>query len=80
MNISKVKLSSKNQMTLPKEARQALGVGAGDTLLVIIDGDEVKLSPLPPSLTDYMQGLGKELWAKLGGADEYLRRERESWQ
>ncbi len=79
MKILKARLSSKNQMTLPKEARQVLGVEAGDVLLVIIEGEEVRLSPMPHSLTDYMQGLGQEVWKELGGTEDYLKQERLSW-
>ncbi|MFQ6015047.1 MAG: AbrB/MazE/SpoVT family DNA-binding domain-containing protein [Anaerolineae bacterium] len=73
------KLSSRNQMVLPKLVREALGVKAGDVLLLIIKDGEVKLYAKPNNLTDYMQGLGQEVWAQLGGADRYLRQERESW-
>ncbi len=73
------KLSSKNQMTLPKEARQALNIKAGDTVILVVAGDSVRLCPRPTSLTDYLCGLGEDLWKELGGADEYLRAERESW-
>jgi AbrB family looped-hinge helix DNA binding protein len=32
-------LSSKGQMTLPRQARRALGVGPGDSIMVEIDDD-----------------------------------------
>jgi len=73
------KLSSKNQMTLPKEARQALKIKAGDTVILVVAEDNVRLCPKPANLTDYLRGLGKDLWQELGGGDEYLQAERESW-
>jgi AbrB family looped-hinge helix DNA binding protein len=79
MDVAIARLSSKNQMTLPKEAREALGVRGGDALMVIIADGEVRLQPLPESLTDYLKGLGKEVWIQLGGADAYLKEERGSW-
>lgn len=79
MQVATAKLSSRNQMVLPKLVREALGVKAGDVLLLIIKDGEVKLYAKPNNLTDYMQGLGQEVWAQLGGADRYLRQERESW-
>jgi AbrB family looped-hinge helix DNA binding protein len=33
------KLSSKNQIVIPKEARQAMGVKGGDELLVVVKND-----------------------------------------
>ena len=33
------KLSSKNQIVLPKEARQAMGVRGGDELLIVVKDD-----------------------------------------
>lgn len=80
MNVLTTRLSSKYQLTLPKRARQALGVGAGEPLLIVIDGDRVYLEPRPASWTDYMEGLGAEMWASFGGGEAYLEGERDSWQ
>ncbi|MGZ9133434.1 MAG: AbrB/MazE/SpoVT family DNA-binding domain-containing protein, partial [Nitrospira sp.] len=33
------KLSSKNQIVIPKEVRQAMGVKGGDELLVVVKND-----------------------------------------
>ena len=80
MNVLTTKLSSKYQLTLPKRARQALGVSAGDPLLVIVEDNRVYLEPRPASWTDYMEGLGAELWASVGGGEAYLEQERALWQ
>jgi len=73
------KLSSKNQLTLPKEARRALGLKPGNSVIVVVMDSEVRLYAKPKSVTDYMRGLGKEVWAALGGGDAYLKQERDSW-
>jgi AbrB family looped-hinge helix DNA binding protein len=74
------KLSSRNQMVLPKAAREALGVKPGDNVLVIVEGDSVRLMPEPDDWAEYMYGLGKEVWESLGGGEKFLREERASWE
>lgn len=39
------KLSSKNQIVIPKEARQAMGVKGGDELLVVIKNNLTLILP-----------------------------------
>ena len=68
------KISSKNQIVVPKEARERLGVKSGDTLLVVLKGSSVYLYPKPKSFRKAIKGLGKGLY----GTD-YLKKERESW-
>jgi len=67
-------LSSKNQIVVPKEARQALGVKAGGKLLVVIQGNTVTLLRKPKSFRKAIEGLGKGLYGP-----DYLKKERESW-
>lgn len=42
-----IKLSAKNQIVLPREIRDALGVKAGDRLLIVSRGDTVILLRKP---------------------------------
>lgn len=74
-----VKLSERSQMVLPKVAREAIGVKPGDRLLVIVEDQSVRLLPEPDNWTDYVYGLGAELWPALGGGEPFLREERASW-
>ena len=74
-----VKLSSKYQVVIPKEARKKLGLRAGDQLAVEVEGGKVILRPRPKNYTNYMLGLGKEIWEGID-ASEYVRKERESWK
>ena len=68
------KLSSKNQIVLPKEAREAMKVKGGDELLVVVKGDLTIIMPKPKSYTRALRGLGKGLYPK-----GYLEQERKSW-
>ena len=71
-----VTLSSKYQIVIPQEAREALGLSAGDELLVLCKPDRVVIVPKPKKFTKRMAGLHREVWQ---GADAYLRNEREDW-
>lgn len=69
-----LKLSSKNQIVLPKEAREAMKVKGGDSLLVVVKGNITILMPKPKRYADVLAGLGKGLYPK-----DYLKKERRSW-
>ncbi len=60
MNAVLVKLSERNQMVLPKEAREALGVKPGGGVVVIVEGQTVRLLAEPENWTEYIYGLGAE--------------------
>jgi len=42
-----LKLSSKHQITIPKDVREALGLKAGDRLYIAREGGKLVLRPLP---------------------------------
>jgi AbrB family looped-hinge helix DNA binding protein len=69
-----LKLSSKNQLVLPKEARAAMKVKGGDSLLVVVKGGITILMPKPRKYADALAGSGKDVYPK-----DYLKRERRSW-
>jgi len=71
-----VTLSSKYQIVIPREAREAMSLNAGDELLVLCKPDRVVIIAKPKSFAKHMAGLHEEVWH---GADAYLRGERESW-
>jgi AbrB family looped-hinge helix DNA binding protein len=75
-----VKLGKRNQMVLPQAARKALGVEPGGRLVVVVQDQCVRLLPEPENWTEYVYGLGKEMWAALGGGEQFLREERSSWE
>ena len=67
-------ISSKNQIVVPKEVRTALGVKAGDKLLVEVRGKTMVLMPKPKDPLKALYGIAKGLYP-----DGYLKNERESW-
>ncbi|VAW40309.1 hypothetical protein MNBD_CHLOROFLEXI01-1086 [hydrothermal vent metagenome] len=73
-----VKVSSRHQIALPSAARKQLGIKAGDRLLVDVQGDIIVLLPKPVAYVDYMAGLHKDVWQKVGST-VYLNEERAAW-
>lgn len=71
-----VTLSSKYQIVIPRAAREALGLYAGDELLVLCKSDRVVIVPKPKNFAKRTAGLHREVWQ---GADAYLKNERDSW-
>lgn len=74
------RLTSKCQVTVPKEIREALRLSPGNLVHFAIEGGKAVLRPAPDSYARSLKGLGKETWRALGGADRFLRRERDSWK
>ena len=71
--MSEVTLSSKNQIVIPREAREALGVKPGDKLLVLVHGGKVLTLERPKSYHDAVRGRGSY-------PKNYLKKERDSWK
>jgi AbrB family looped-hinge helix DNA binding protein len=67
-------ISAKNQIVIPREAREALGVKAGDKLLVVVRNGHVIIFQKPKSYQAAIHGLMRGTYPK-----GYLRKERESW-
>ena len=74
-----VTLSSKNQIVVPKEARDKLHIGPGQELLVLTKEDRVVLIPRPKDFVARMEGLHKDIWADMD-TDAYIQQERKSWK
>lgn len=72
--VMQAKLSSKNQIVVPKDAREALGIKAGDQMLVVVRGQSVILLPKPGNYSQALRGAGKGIYSS-----DYLKKERESW-
>jgi AbrB family looped-hinge helix DNA binding protein len=73
---STVTLSSKHQIVIPKEARDALSLAPGDELLVLSKADRVVILPKPRSFARRTAGLHAGLSR---GAASYLEDERSDW-
>lgn len=80
MSTVAVKLSKRNQLVLPKEAREALGVKPGDRIVVVVEQQSVRLLAEPENWTEYIYGLGAEVWSELGGGEQVLAEERAAWE
>lgn len=72
--MAEVTLSTRNRIDVPLEAREALGVRAGDELLLVVRGDHVILMAKPDSWTTALYAL-----EKLAYPADYLEKERASW-
>jgi AbrB family looped-hinge helix DNA binding protein len=68
-----VKVSSKNQIVIPRQAREALGAKAGSRLLVVVRNNAVILMTKPKNYAKAIRGIAKSYPQK------YLKKERESW-
>jgi AbrB family looped-hinge helix DNA binding protein len=69
------KLSSKNQIVIPKEARDALKAKPGDHLLVVVRGDSVILIPKPKKYSKAIRGLSRKPYPQ-----GYVENERRAWR
>ncbi|HAJ32533.1 MAG TPA: AbrB family transcriptional regulator [Candidatus Atribacteria bacterium] len=74
-----IKVSSKYQIVIPREARKKLNLKAGDKLIVKANNEKIIIYPQPKSYAKYSLGLGKETWQDID-ATEYVRKERETWK
>jgi len=68
-------LSSKNQIVIPREAREALKLKPGDKLLVVVLDNRMLALEKPKSYSEAIKGLGRGLYPK-----DYLKKERDSWR
>jgi AbrB family looped-hinge helix DNA binding protein len=68
-------ISSKNQIVIPREAREALQLKAGDKILVVARGKRVLVLQKPESHHVAMRGLGRGAYPK-----RHLQKERQSWE
>jgi antitoxin PrlF len=73
----KAKVTSKGQLTIPKEVRQALGVREGDSLLFEVDEDDeqvrVRVERKPVSFADYEGAWREGKGMNLKEVNEYMR-------
>ena len=68
-------MSSKNQIVIPREAREALGLKPGDKILVVVRSGKVLVLQKPKSYHVAIRGLARGLYPK-----DYLKKERQSWK
>ncbi len=68
-------LSSKNQIVIPAAARKALGVKAGDKLVVTVRGNSLIILRKPASYSAAIAGLAQGVYPAA-----HLAQERKSWE
>ena len=68
-------LSAKNQIVIPREAREALGLKPGDKVLVLVRSGEVLVLRKPESYRAAIRGLARRTYSK-----DYLEVEHQSWE
>jgi len=67
-------LSSKNQIVIPREAREALGLKSGDKILVVVRGDHVIVLQKPKAHHAAIRGLARRPYPR-----GHVEKERKSW-
>jgi AbrB family looped-hinge helix DNA binding protein len=72
--MAELTLSSKNQIVIPREARQALGLKAGDKLVAVVRGARLIVLQKPERHHEALRGLARVSYPK-----GYLTKERSSW-
>ncbi len=79
--MNKTTLSKKYQVVVPKAVREQMKLRVGEQVsLYGIDAHRAVLVRHPKDYVAALEGLGKEVWEALGGAEKYIRGERASWQ
>lgn len=72
-------VSTKYQMVIPKEARQKLNIKPGEKLFVNVEKNMLIIRPTKIKKWEDLGGIARGMFDKDGGVDEYLRKERASW-
>jgi len=67
-------LSSKNQIVIPREAREALQVRPGDKLVILVRGSRVIILQKPKAHHAAIRGIGRGMYSR-----SHLQKERQSW-
>ncbi len=78
MEIKIIKLSTKGQLTIPKEFRERLNLRAGDEVIMYFKDDEIIVKPKSTHL-GMLRGLLRED-IDFEKADEFIQSERKKWR
>lgn len=73
--MTEVILSAKNQIVIPLEARNGLGLKPGDKVLFVVRGRKILVLRKPKSYHAAIRGLARGPYPKT-----YLQKERRSWE
>jgi AbrB family looped-hinge helix DNA binding protein len=72
--MAEAKLSSKNQIVIPREARDELKLKPGDKLVIVLKGNMIMMFPKPKSWEAAIRGIARGLYP-----EDYIEKERQSW-
>jgi AbrB family looped-hinge helix DNA binding protein len=70
-----VKVSSKNQIVIPRDAREKLHIKAGTKLDVTVMGDTIILMRVPKSYSKALKGIARPMRYP----PDYIDKERDDW-
>lgn len=73
--MSEATLSAKNQIVIPREAREALKVRPGDRLSVVVRGEKVIVIQKSKSPHAAIRGLARGVYSSA-----HVQKERDSWE
>jgi len=71
--IKEVKVTRNYQITIPLEIRKKLGIEIGDRVLVICEGEEIKIIPKKKSIKNLKGIIKKDLKITSENIDEVIR-------
>jgi len=71
--IKEVKVTRNYQITIPLEIRKKLGIEVGDRVLVICEGEEIKIIPKKKSIKSLRGIIKKDLKITSENIDEVIR-------
>ncbi|MDD2432045.1 MAG: AbrB/MazE/SpoVT family DNA-binding domain-containing protein [Firmicutes bacterium] len=75
-----VKVSSKNQVTLPIEICRKLNVKKGSRLFIEIKNDKIIITPEPDSYVEHYYSMAKGTYGQtVEEIDRYVQEERGTW-
>lgn len=69
-----IRLSSKNQIVLPREAREAMHLTGRDELLVVVKDNIAVIMAKPKSYQEALSGAGRGIYPKT-----HIKKERGAW-
>jgi AbrB family looped-hinge helix DNA binding protein len=75
---SRVRINENGRVVIPASFRRALGINSGDTIVLRIENNELKLTTLRQRLAKAQQLLRKHVPASISLVDELIAERREA--
>lgn len=74
----KIKISSKNQIVIPKAMRQYAHLKSGDEIIITAASGKLILLKKPKNYAQYLAGLHKHIWEEIS-PKKYINDMRNKW-